>query len=158
MSSNDNNNKTPLNEGASMEEILASIRRAMQDKPQEEMVQSEEKCEDILDLQPDSPPLHSAASEPLSTARRLEPEPELNQRTFVNRDVEERTKELLSQLDHEVQRKQKQSFEESYMALERILRPILKEWCNQHLPEIVARSVQKEIKLLVRTLTQRDYG
>ena len=111
--------------------------------------------EDILDLQPaheKEPLVEPSQTQTFKTEEAREPH------SFLDRDVEQQTKSLLAQLDQEVQRKQRQNFEESYFALERVLRPILKEWCNQHLPEIVARSVQKEIKQLVRTLTQRDYG
>ncbi len=167
MTNKDNQNM--INEGSSMEDILASIRRAMQDKPTEESASSsnlETDNQDVLDLTPGpSPERHYREDPAPTTDLHYEREPSPSQHaekhtgsSFLDRDVELKTQELLSHLDHEVQRKQKQEFEESYLALERILRPILREWCNQHLPEIVARSVQREIKQLVHSLARKHHG
>ena len=94
---------------------------------------SDETVEDI----PDVPPIQKAPS------------------TLLSEDAEERTRRVLNSLDEQIQRKQTHEIEQAYFALEKMLRPILTRWCDKHLPAIVTQSVQKEIKALVRNLSQK---
>ncbi|MCY4414073.1 MAG: DUF2497 domain-containing protein [Alphaproteobacteria bacterium] len=149
----DMNNDATLANGASMEDILSSIRQAMHETP-ETPAQTPPNTEDILDL-------HKTAPTPPQYDRwenANEPEPVCSAETLLSAEAEIQTRQALSSLNEEIQRKQRSEVEQAYFAIERMLRPILTEWCNKNLPDIVTRSVQKEIKALVQSLTQKRNG
>lgn len=146
---NKNPDQTPINDGASMEEILSSIRQAMSDQaPNSKETQEEPPAaqEDVLELH--KPVQWSDdASEEVAPIKAPD--------SLLSEDAEERTRRVLHTLDEQIQRKQTHDIEQAYFALEKMLRPILTKWCDKHLPSIVTQSVQKEIKALVRNLSQK---
>jgi len=140
-----------------MESILASIRQAMsehssEDEPirHQDTHQPPQTSENPPGVDPhDVLDLHTAAPIP-EQGTAPEPAPSL-----LSEDAEQRTRSAIQSLDEQIQRKQHVEIEQAYIALERMLYPILKQWCDQHLPDIVTRSVQKEIKELVLNLSKK---
>ena len=174
----DNQPKAPLGEGSSMEEILSSIRQAMSEglqdtsaasfedeTPSVEPFQKPMNDPDVLELNTTSTPPQKRPvwSNPQPLQKPIAaPEPEElctdDALSILSPNSEKLTREALDTLDEQIQKNHAREMEQSYLALERMLRPILTQWCNKHLPEIVTRSVQKEIKFLVRQLSQKNHG
>ena len=146
---NNNPDQAPTNDGASMEEILSSIRQAMSehtpDRNQEEPAAPPPE-QDVLEL-------HKPVQ--WNDDNTEEVAPIKPPSTLLSEEAEERTRRVLNTLDEQIQRKQTHEIEQAYFALEKMLRPILTSWCDKHLPSIVTQSVQKEIKALVRNLSQK---
>lgn len=157
-----------ISDGASMEDILSSIRQAMSDgverETHDDTTDTRPEESDVLELhQPVQEPAKNTAYTMQESPPPPHPRPQVhsqprpqNAGSLLSAEAENLTRKAFHTLDEEIQRTQHLEVEQAYAALERMLRPILKQWCDKHLPHIVTHSVEKEIKSLVKGLTQKN--
>jgi cell pole-organizing protein PopZ len=160
----------------SMEDILASIRRILsEEEPAASQPQSVER-EDILELDESmmvmsqSEPSQQSGGEPASETERALPEkpekrpeaassvssPEADSGLITPMTAEETAASIVSLMRTLARERFTQTHREGPTIEDLVraeLRPLLKEWLNQHLPSLVERLVQAEIERVVsRTL------
>jgi cell pole-organizing protein PopZ len=149
----------------SMEEILVSIRRIMSEEAEGEPEAAEET---EIEAGPEREPEEEPEPEPLFEHERTEeieappppPPPRLDD-GLVSPPQAQETMESFSRLN----KKLNEDYHElpignGAITLERLtrelMRPMLKEWLDQHLPMMVERLVREEMERLVMQSQRRD--
>ena len=148
----------------SMEEILASIRRIISEDGDE--AKPEEDVDDVLDLSD----MEAPEPEPLFKQQRNEevespppppaPPPRFDDGLVSSLQAQE-TMESFSRLNEKLNEDYHDlPIGNGAITLERLtrelMRPMLKEWLDQHLPMMVERLVREEMERLVMQSQRRD--
>ena len=127
----------------SMDEILASIRKVIDDEKQAPSASSEEAPadEDVLELE------QLAETE----AERVVPPVELGP-PLVSEDAAEASRRSLSSLQQVAAANPQPPANPLEAMVRDMLRPVLKDWLEKHLPEIVEEHVKREIARITGTM------
>lgn len=128
--------------GQTMEDILASIRRIIAEEPPAPAIPDAEPDDNVLELGPESspPPLTDLPAAPAPIAPSVPPPAAAP----AMADVEQASREALERLPGLSINPQADANTLDGLVRE-LLRPLLKQWLDSHLPELVERVVTREI-------------
>lgn len=124
----------------SMEDILASIKKVIAEEKELRTAMGSEDGEPALDAADQADDDILELDEPIEEARPADLGPPL-----LNEDAAETTRHSLDQLSSLAAIAPAQSVNPLEEMVREMLRPILKEWLDEHLPNIVNEHVKREI-------------